>query len=626
MGCPTEAAAPLPGRTSRTALAADPVPDAAWPTRTGKTEATEGDTVRRVIAALLATLLALAGVPRADASNYWPYVTAGNNAEAAGDLRTAVANWEKALPLIKGSGEYNMCGVYAQKIARARDQWGDLDGAIRYYQAEIECWEKADAKEGTSKREDWMRWDRMRLEQIIPRLEVFVAQPTAGVKPRNLAKHEPAFGVLIGGTVDRDPAIENNLSAVRWVYGKPYGMVMIYDEVGRDYINAAREVLDSGLPLQIAWQPTRGLHSVTESAVRAYARALREYGRPVYLRFANEMNGSWVPWYGNPELYKEKFRLVARIMREEAPNVAMVWAPNYVGADYMQYYPGNEWVDWVGVSAYHDAHFLADMSQSDMMNGLYYQGQKANPLDKFKEIYATFADRKPIMIAETGYNYGNNTPASRAAGLRVYDSSQWAADTVRYVYAYLPMIYPRIKMVGHFNVEDTVDKQEYLMSRNRTLLNAVREAIASEWYLSSLSQVPESHWLPAEQAVLPDKARLASYVWLGDRGLGRVECRLDGRLLATSYKVPYEVEIDFTRITGQHTFTVQAYDKSGKLAAEVSYSLRSLAGSGQKSARLLKPAQGVNNAQAPGPEQVQTWRRVPVIYDGVTLLPFLTPA
>ena len=41
------------------------------------------------------------------------------------------------------------------------------------------------------------------------------------------------------------------------------------------------------------------------------------------------MNGEWVPWYGDPEKYKEKFRLVHDIMEQEAPNVAMVWSPNF---------------------------------------------------------------------------------------------------------------------------------------------------------------------------------------------------------------------------------------------------------------------------------------------------------
>lgn len=539
--------------------------------------------MRRVIAILLATVLAVATAPRAQASNYWEYLNPGNAAEAAGDLRTAVEYWKKAIPLIEQSAasnpdikkqvsEFNMCGVYAQKVARALDQFGDYDGAIAYFQKEIDCWEKADQLAGTNEREDWMRWDRLRMEQIVPRLEVFVSRPTAGVEPRNLGKFEPAFGALIGGTVDHDPAVYDDLDRVAATYGKPYGMVMIYNTVGEyDFINASTKVLEAGLPLQIAWQPTRGLHSVTEPVVRAYAKKLAEYGKPVFLRFANEMNGSWVPWYGDPELYKQKFRLVARIMREEAPNVAMVWAPNYVGADYMDYYPGDEWVDWVGVSAYHDAYFLADMRQSDMMNGLYYQGQKANPLDKFKEIYALFADRKPIMIAETGYNYSNNTPEARKQGLPIYDSSEWAAQTARYVYAYLPMVYPRIKMVGHFNNPRTGDRAAYTISQNPTLLKAVREAIADDWYLSSLDDTPETYWLPIEQATLHGKTRLASYVWLGDRGLGRVEYLLDGRVVATRNAIPYVADLDLSGLSGQHVLTVRAYDKSGRLAAERSY-------------------------------------------------------
>ncbi|BEP29890.1 hypothetical protein HLPR_22210 [Helicovermis profundi] len=40
------------------------------------------------------------------------------------------------------------------------------------------------------------------------------------------------------------------------------------------------------------------------------------------------MNGDWVQWNGNTELYKVKFRLVHDFMQEYAPNVAMVWDPN----------------------------------------------------------------------------------------------------------------------------------------------------------------------------------------------------------------------------------------------------------------------------------------------------------
>lgn len=522
-----------------------------------------GLSLRRFIAFVLAAFMTLASFPKVEAATYWQLVEEGNRLAEAGKAEEALPYWLQAIPMIIADGNKRMAGYYAQQVAYTLDKLGRFEEALPYYEMKVQFYRE------TGVPDEQMKWDILRIEQLTPRLEVFVSRPTEGVEPKNLGKFEPAFGTIVGGTVDQDPAIYNQLDKVAQVYGKPYGVVLVYNTVAAyDYLNVSSLVLEKGVPLQIAWQPKLGLESVTEPVVRAYARKLAEYGQPVFLRFGNEMNGNWVKWYGDPELYKAKFRLVARIMREEAPNVAMVWAPNFVGADYMPYYPGDEWVDWVGVSAYHDAYYMGDMSESDMVAGLYHQGQKANPLDKFKEIYERFADRKPIMIAETGYNHSNNTPTARKDGLQLYDASEWAAQTARYVYAYLPMVYPRIKMVGHFNNPRTGDPQAYTMSQNPTLLKAVREAIADDWYLSSLNQVPEDYWLPIAQATLHGKTRVASYVWLGDRGLGRVEYRLDGHLVATRTQVPYVADIDLTGLTGEHVLTVQAYDKSGKLAAE----------------------------------------------------------
>ena len=55
-----------------------------------------------------------------------------------------------------------------------------------------------------------------------------------------------------------------------------------------------------------------------------FARAARDSKTPIFLRYASEMNGEWVPYHGDPKAYIEKFRLVARVMHAEAPNVAMV--------------------------------------------------------------------------------------------------------------------------------------------------------------------------------------------------------------------------------------------------------------------------------------------------------------
>ena len=521
---------------------------------------------RRLVSAALACVLALGLSPRAEAytSADWKLMTAGNDAAEAGDLEKALEYWIPVIPSLKAGGDLVNCGNYARKAARALDQLGRYDEAVAYYDEFIACWRAA----GFTDKD--MLWEMRRAEQLRPRLEVFVSRPTFGLETANLALHEPAFGALFGGTTALDPALSDDLGAAAETYGKPYGMVMLYASVGEPVRWAYREAKEAGAVLHLAWQPTGGLQTVTEPAVRALAKELADYELPVFLRFGNEMNGAWVAWHDDPELYKQKFRLVARIMREETPNVAMVFAPGYVGdKDYKLYYPGDEWVDWVGISAYHDAYFLGNMNRKQIDEDIFYQGKRSNPLDKFREIYETYSDRKPIMIAETGYNW----TIQEAARGRVpyYDESQWAADTARYVYAYLPMVYPRIKAVGHFNNKATGETQQYLMSANPTLLKAVREAIADDWYLSGLDQVPESYWLPIEQATLHGQTRIASYVWLGDRGLGRVEYRLDGRLVASRNQVPYTADIDLSGLTGEHVLTVQAYDRSGRLVTQKEY-------------------------------------------------------
>jgi len=47
-----------------------------------------------------------------------------------------------------------------------------------------------------------------------------------------------------------------------------------------------------------------------DAELRDLADRLAEFGRPVFLRFASEMNGNWAPWSGEPALFKIKWRLV----------------------------------------------------------------------------------------------------------------------------------------------------------------------------------------------------------------------------------------------------------------------------------------------------------------------------
>lgn len=101
--------------------------------------------------------------------------------------------------------------------------------------------------------------------------------------------------------------------------------------------------------------------------------------RPVFLRIGYEFDGSWNSY--DATLYKQAFRyIVDRLRANGVDNVVTVWqASGYTRnvSTLMRWYPGDEYVDWVGYS---------------------YFNQSWNPGDGILEIARSH--RKPAMVAE----------------------------------------------------------------------------------------------------------------------------------------------------------------------------------------------------------------------------------
>jgi hypothetical protein len=134
------------------------------------------------------------------------------------------------------------------------------------------------------------------------------------------------------------------------------------------------------------------------------ARAFKRYGEPILLRWGWEMNGDWYLWGGarndnDTAGFRSAWRRMHRIFREHgADNVSWVWSPNWNSSPdkawnaYPRYYPGDEYVDWVGVSGYN-----LDRQSPDQL---------------FGGIYADYGHRKPLMISEVGaVDRGGSTKA-----------------------------------------------------------------------------------------------------------------------------------------------------------------------------------------------------------------------
>lgn len=114
-----------------------------------------------------------------------------------------------------------------------------------------------------------------------------------------------------------------------------------------------------------AAQPDYRLSRITAGAfdpyVRRFAQQAKAFGKPVYLRFAPEMNGDWNPWSeqvnGNrPGDFVKAWKHVRSVFASVgATNVRWVWTPivEYGGSTPLKgLYPGDASVDVVGLDGY----------------------------------------------------------------------------------------------------------------------------------------------------------------------------------------------------------------------------------------------------------------------------------
>ncbi|OPY56454.1 MAG: Endoglucanase H precursor [Pelotomaculum sp. PtaU1.Bin035] len=521
--------------------------------------------MRLVISLLLAIGLVFfaAGPNTAMAGQEWQLYNEAESMEKAGDLEGAMTLWESLVEAMAAIGEDEAAGFCAQKLGRALDKQGRYAEAVKYFKLEAGFWNKLPGHDG------WSLYDTRRAEEIRPEIQVFVEEDATEAPGPALAKHEPAWGTLLGAAVAGDPAIGyGNLDQIPSVYGRNYASLLVYVNEWNTYPDETflRIAKEDGYSLQVAWEPSYGLSAVEDNDyLRSFAGILQDYGLPVFLRFAAEMNGDWTPWSGNPELYIEKFRLVAGVMRQEAPNVAMVWSPGYYPEEKVDaYYPGDRWVDWVGINAYSDYYFNGLPDSPASTATVNYQGINANPLRKFKAIYDRYSPSKPIMISETGVAWANRYP--------FVDVSEWGAANLERFYSYLPLIYPRIKAVYYFNFDISNKGREfpcpshYLISGNKEMLRAYRQATASPWYLEDWSQTsPVYYCLPPDNNLPPGAKSLVSYVNTGN-GVSRVEYYFNGNMIGSAGAPPWNLNFSFDQ-AGPGTLEVRAYDKYGNLGA-----------------------------------------------------------
>jgi hypothetical protein len=180
---------------------------------------------------------------------------------------------------------------------------------------------------------------------------------------------------------------------------------------------------------------------------------------PVFVDFAAEMNEE-EGWGGHdPELYVSAYRHIHDIFAaNDGGNVVWVWAPNNVDSEgapaALDYYPGDDYVDWTGIDGYNWGTSDAD-----------FEWQSFEQV--FRDVYDDLHTLgKPILIGET---------ASAEEG---GSKAEWIRDII----PTLETEFPDIRGVVWFDVDK---ERDWRIRSSNEAADAVRRLAADPLFTTT---------------------------------------------------------------------------------------------------------------------------------------------
>ena len=290
-----------------------------------------------------------------------------------------------------------------------------------------------------------------------------------------------------------------------------------FDTLHKDWVTATRN--RGSIPL-ILWQPFNPYYTDYNTQMKKYslknivagdfddyihtwARQIKAWGHPIMLRPMHELNcptslssvsygQSWCASLkdidgtiiNEPIDAINAWRHIINIFREEgANNVTWVWSVlawasySYGGTNSISLssiYPGDDYVDWIGVSYYHKDFIPSPEATNDV-----------NIQNIYKEM-SDLSSIKPMMIAEMGAKedpYNSNI------------KPEWIRNTLSFDRLQsVPFKYPRIKAIFYWN--DGRDDLKTWIESSIESTKAFKEVIANQSYTTnnytdiSISPIP----------------------------------------------------------------------------------------------------------------------------------------
>lgn len=210
-----------------------------------------------------------------------------------------------------------------------------------------------------------------------------------------------------------------------------------------------------------------------DEKIREFAKGAKEFKKPFLFRLNNEMNSDWVNYSGvaalsDPEIFKSNWIRIYKIFKEEGVNNA-IWIFNPNNEDcppshwnsYLAYYPGDEYVDMIGMTGYNTGTYYYEV-----FNETWRTFDEIN-LAQYEKLMERFSDF-PFIITEF---------ASSSVG---GDKEAWILDMFKSI-----KNYPNIKMALWWSSRDYDFRDEtytkvarpYFLDETKETLDAFKQGM-----------------------------------------------------------------------------------------------------------------------------------------------------
>ncbi len=515
-------------------------------------------TIKRICAILLTLSLCLAGGIFGNAETYWDVQRDYNAAVASGNgaqiiacvkrLEAVYANPSDMDEYMRLAGPFEHAALEYEKLTQYAE-------ANEYYGKSYACYEWLD-KNGLDFR-DKLQCLNAIMSHLSDHFELFTEASLPISNPYHEAINEPVNGTRFG-SCNVHPGEESG----HLVY------VQFYSENIYDFAWLLPNEYESKL-IEVAWnvpnENLSDLQGVTKSSNWDYIKRnvdwLSEQDYSFLLRFGAEVN-CWADLDNhtkeeNTKAFKDAFILIADYVHEVAPNVAMVFSPNEISNWYYDaddFYPGDEYVDWVGLSSYNNYSASVSNGIGSQTDAWYSRGVYENQIERIRSIVEKYGDRKPIIISECGFCYASSGSTQTV---------EHAVDSLRFFYTYVNMVYPQVKAIYYFNTN--FGGNQYKLSGNDQVLSAYEQTLKANVSMQATIGGAQKYYTSLDSFSESAKS-LNIYAYAYKPGCkATVTYTLDGKTLQESNRYPYQYTLS-SLSEGVHVLEAKAvYGKTAEI-------------------------------------------------------------